>query len=104
MAEAKNLKEANEIIAALEAKSTEQSATISEQETVIAELRGQLAETKKEVKKSKVIVKHNKQQYEVVIPQFSFNGEVLTAEDLNIKPEVVAALVQEESSVLQVIV
>ena len=104
MAEAKNLKEANEIIAALEAKSTEQSATISEQETVIAELRGQLTATKKEVKKSKVIVKHEGSQYEVVIPQFSFNGEVVTAEDLKSKPEVVAALVVEESSVLQVIV
>lgn len=98
--EIKNIKEANEKIDSLEATVADQSETIAEQNNVIEELRSQLSKAKKEVKASKVIVKHEGKNYEVVIGKFSFQGEVHEADTLKSKPDVVAALIEAESSVL----
>ena len=98
--EPKNLKEAKDIIENLEAKTAELSATASEQESIIADLRAELSSTKKEVTASKTIVEHEGKKYEVAIGKFSFLGEIHLASELSAKPEVIAALITEESSVL----
>lgn len=96
----KNLKEAIEVIDSLNTKNAELQATVSEQENVIADLRIELSNATTKVKKEKVIVKHDNNEFEVVVVSFSFEGEIVKAEELKDKPEVVAKLIEAESSVL----
>jgi hypothetical protein len=50
------------------------------------------------------VVTHDKQNYRVLAGAFTFKGVKYTAEELKTKSDVVAALVKEESGVLELII
>ncbi len=104
------LEEALKIIAEQEIALAAATATIDkmstdadEQNDIIAELRENLASKTKDLKiaKKEVIVKHDKKSYKVVIGSFRHEGGIYTADMLEKAPEVVKALVEMGSGVLE---
>jgi hypothetical protein len=76
----------------------------AEKDSIIEELQARLNEEAGKKTSTAACVEHEGRSYEVTAPRFSFNGEILTAETLQEKPEVVAELVKIGSGVLKEIV
>jgi hypothetical protein len=81
----------------------EQAAKIAEQEEVISELNKEVDALSKKKTESNIVVEHGGKSFEIVIPRFSHNGEIITATDLENNAELIAQLIGQESGVLKAI-
>lgn len=93
-----------ELLKENEALKTENEALKKGQETavkVIGELKAKLESAENEPKAQFPTVKVGKDTYEIVIPQMRIGGDVLTAQELAKKPELVKKLVDSESEALR---
>lgn len=72
---------------------------LAEAEKLIAELSDKL--TQEEAKSPETYVTVNKQKYKVAVPKFNFEGEIRTAADVAKSKELQAKLLEIGSSVLQ---
>jgi hypothetical protein len=104
------VEEKEQIIAHLTVEAQAKDALLATQETefneLMGEMQGRLSESEKESlmlsrKFGEVFIQHEAKKYRVTVPNFNVpNFGIVSAEELDTKPEVIAALLEMKSSIL----